>query len=84
MFQQGKTSRCVGSNPVSSKIAIDGNGVKAMPGSIPSSSHGSIIKVYGKNKGIQIGHTKKVQIKGFSMEYSPTFKTTHSLHGPHC
>ena len=47
--------KVVCSNLVSSNI-LDGNGVKAMPGSIPASNSGSIWK-FRKNVGSQMGHT---------------------------
>jgi len=47
----------VGSNLVSSKI-LNGNGAKAMPGSIPAPNSGSVSK-NKKNTGSQMGHTKK-------------------------
>jgi len=47
----------VGSNLISSKI-LDGNEVKAMPGSIPGPKSGSFSK-NKKNTGSQMGHTKK-------------------------
>ena len=38
-------------------------GVKGMPGSIPSSTFGSFNNERKKNKGIQMGHTKRQTVK---------------------
>jgi len=40
------------------KLTVNGNGVKAMPGSIPAPNSGSLLK----NKKLQVGHTKKKKI----------------------
>ncbi len=37
------------------KLTVNGNGVKAMPGSIHAPNSGSLLK----NKKLQVGHTKK-------------------------
>jgi len=49
--------KVVGSNLVSSKI-LDGNEIKAMPGSIPAPKFGSIENT--KNTGGQMKHTKNI------------------------
>jgi len=74
--------KVVGSNLVSSKI-LDGNGVKAMPGSIHAPNSGSFD--YKKNTGSQMGTTKKkdwaqissdnctrfVELEGFFLDKLP-------------
>ncbi len=45
------------SNPM-----LDGSGVKAMPGSIPTPNYGSLYK-NKKNTGSQMGQTKKIYLK---------------------
>jgi hypothetical protein len=38
---------------------LDGNGLKAMPGSIPAPNSGSFMEKYKKNIGSQMGQTVK-------------------------
>jgi len=41
---------------------LDGSGVKALPGSIPTPNSGSLLKKT-ENTGSQMGHTKKKILK---------------------
>jgi hypothetical protein len=52
----------VGSNLVLSKI-LDGNGLKAMPGSILAPNSGSIMEKNKNNIGSQMGQTNKKILK---------------------
>jgi len=54
----------VGSNLISSNI-LDGNGIKAMPGSIPALFQCRKIR---KNTGSQMGHAKKDLKKDNAMQ----------------
>ena len=58
----------VGSNLVSSNI-LDGNGVKAIPGSIPAPNLGSIIKKRWKNIGSRIGHSQITFFLSFARHF---------------
>jgi hypothetical protein len=49
---------------------LDGSGVKAMPGSIPTPSSGSLYKNKNKNTGSKMGHTHKKKLRIDENHYS--------------